>query len=258
MRTTSRTPFGAVPLLAVIAAGLLATGASAQPNQDPPLSGDVRATAVAGNVDIDQQGDACAAVGLPGTEAVLSGGFTSDATYIDITAHPTGSVITGVVVKGGNAYNVYPALGDLPWLDLHSPLNENGAPATISHWFVCLTAVTTTTTTTTTAPTTTTTTTASTTTTTTVTTTTPAMTTTTTTIPTTPPTTTTTTHPALIVAIPTTTTKAAGAPVVVPRSNDGLASTGFDGWWLVFAGLTLLAAGAAFLASPKLRKLLRR
>jgi predicted phage tail protein len=58
------------------------------------------------------------------------------------------------------------------------------------------------------------------------------------------------------VVTPTTTTKAAGA-VVVPGSGEGLASTGFDGW-LIVAGLSLLAAGAAFLASPKLRKLLRR
>lgn len=254
MRTTTRTMFGAVPLLAVIAAGLLATGASAQPNQDPPLPGDDRATAFTGNIDIGQPGNACAAVGLPGTEATLSGGFTADGTYIDITAHPSGFVITGVVVKGGNAYNVYPALGPMPWLDLHSPLNDSGAPAGISHWFVCLTAITTTTTTT--APTTTTTATT--------TTTTPAVTTTTTVTTTVPPTTTTTavpttttTQPALVVAVPTTTTKAAGA-VIVPKSNDGLASTGFDGWWLIVAGLSLLAAGAAFLVSPKLRKLFRR
>ncbi|KOX26842.1 hypothetical protein ADK67_15215 [Saccharothrix sp. NRRL B-16348] len=245
----------------MIAAGLLATGASAQPNQDPPRSGDDRATAVTGNIDIDQQGNACAAVGLPGAEATLSGGFTSDGTYIDITAAPSGFVITGVVVKGGNAYNVYPALGPLPWPDLHSPLNESDTPATISHWFVCLTPVTTTTTTTTTTTSTTTaattTTTAGTTTTTpsTTTTTTPAATTTTTAIPTT---TTTTTPAGVVVARTTTTTTKAAAAAVVPGSNNGLASTGFDGWWLIVAGLSLLAIGAAFLASPQLRKLLRR
>ncbi|MCE6993376.1 hypothetical protein LZG04_00915 [Saccharothrix sp. S26] len=250
MRTTSRILFGAVPLLAVIAAGVLAGGASAQPNQDPPQSGDPRATAVAGNIDIGQPGNACATVGLPGTEATLSGGFTDDGTYIDITANPDGSQISGVVVKGGDAYNVYPALGALPWPDLHAPLNASGKPAAISHWFVCLTPVTTTTTTTTT--------TSDTTTTTTVGTTQPTVTTTATTVPTT---TTavpviTTTAP-LVVITPTTTTKAAGA-VVVPGSGEGLASTGFDGWWLLVAGLSLLAAGSAFLVSPKLRKLLRK
>lgn len=256
MRTTRRTLFGAVPLLAVIAAGVLATAASAQPSQDPPQSGDPRATAVTGNIDIGQPGNGCAEAGLPGAEGTLSDGFTSDGTYIDITAHPSGFLITGVVVKGGNAYNVYPALGDMPWLDLHSPLNESGNPAAISHWFVCLTPVTTTTTTTTTTVTTTTTTAA---TTTTDVTTTPDVTTTTTVLPPPPTITTTTTVPAVIVVQPTTTTTKPAAVAIVPSAKDGgLASTGFDGWWLVVAGLSLLAAGLAFLASPKLRKLLRR
>ncbi|MFJ6676016.1 hypothetical protein ACIQMJ_33365 [Actinosynnema sp. NPDC091369] len=263
MRTTSRTLFGAVPLLAVIAAGVLTTAASAQPAQDPPQPGDPRATAVSGNLDIGQPGDACAEAGLPGTEATLADGFTSDGTYIDITAHPSGSSITGVVVKGGNSYNVYPALGDLPWLDLHAPLNNSGTPAAISHWFVCLTPVTTTTTTSTTTDATTTTTTADATTTTTTaattTTTTPDVTTTTTVVPPPPITTTTTTAPALIVVQPTTTTTKPAAVAIVPRAKgDDLAHTGFDGWWLIVAGLSLLAAGLAFLASPKLRGLLRR
>lgn len=219
MRTTSRTLFGAVPLLAVIAAGVLAGSATAQPNQDPPQPGDPRATAVTGNLDLDQPGNACAAAGLPGTEATLSGGFTDDGTYVDITAAPSGFVITGVIVKGGNAYNVYPSLGPLPWTGLHAPLNSSGNPPTISHWFVCLSIVTTTTTTIS-------------------------------------PTATTTIAPT---PIPTTTTTRA-APVPGPASSpsDTLASTGFDGWWLIVAGLSLLAAGAAFLASPKLRNLLRK
>jgi hypothetical protein len=252
MRTTSRTLFGAVPLLAVIAAGVLAGSASAQPNQDPPQSGDPRATAVPGNLDIGQPGNACAEVGLPGTEAALSSGFTSDDINIDITAAPSGFVITGVIVKGGDAYNVYPSLGPLPWLALHAPLNSSGTPPTISHWFVCLDIATTTTIPTTTTEDTTTTTTEETTTPA-ITTTTPPEATTTTTLAPIP-----TTVPELVVVRTTTTTKAALTPGSRSSSSDTLASTGFDGWWLIVAGLSFLAAGAAFLVSPKLRNLLRR
>ncbi|MFI9006739.1 hypothetical protein ACIGNX_05835 [Actinosynnema sp. NPDC053489] len=240
MRTTL---FGAVPLLAVLAAGVLATGASAQPKQDPPQSGDPRATAVVGNVDIGQPGNACEEVGLPGTEATMPPGtFTSDGTYIDITANPPGATVTGVVVKGGPAYNLYPVanLGPLPWPDLHPPLNSSGHPAAISHWFVCLTITPTTqpgrpTTTTTT----------------------PATTTTTTT---TNATTTTSPGTTIPTTIPVTTTTAAAVPVRpdTPSADTDLANTGFDAWWLLAAALSLLAAGTAVLATPTLRNHFRR
>jgi hypothetical protein len=95
------------------------------------VSGDPRATAHAGNVTD------CADAGLPGE--VIDVGFTIDATntYLTITSVPDGSVLTGVVVKGGPAYNVY--VGDVR-TDLHAPLVSSGKPAQISHWFACGTA----------------------------------------------------------------------------------------------------------------------
>ena len=96
-----------------------------------PDSGDSRATSYDGNVTT------CAQAGLAGSFINVTS--SQDATYIDITATPSSVTITGVVVKGGPAYNVYAtgSLGSLPWLALHSPLNPNNKPAGISHWFVC-------------------------------------------------------------------------------------------------------------------------
>ena len=96
-----------------------------------PPSGDARATSFEGNAVT------CADAGLTGD--IISVTATQDGTLIDITAIPAGKTVTGVVVKGSDAYNVYlPAkLGALPWLDLHAPLNPNGQPAGLSHWYVC-------------------------------------------------------------------------------------------------------------------------
>jgi hypothetical protein len=243
MRTSTRRLFGAAALLALCATGLFAGTAAAKPDATGP--GDPRA--VVGdqvNVDIDQRGNACEVVGLPGDELTMPAGtFSVDGVDIDITANPEGYVLTGVVVKGGPAYNVYAAtapagttpLGDLPWLDLHPPLNASGNPAGISHWFVCAEKATT---------------------------------------PEEPgeenpgggnpgqPTTPEETEPA--VPSSTTTSPASTAPTTVSTTpaavagaND-LANTGFDGGWMLIAGLGLVAAGAAFVASPKLRGLLRR
>jgi hypothetical protein len=169
----------------------------------PPQSGDSRAVAVAGNAVT------CAQAGLAGGIISVTAIITGN-TYITITGVPTNTTVTGVVVKGSPAYNLYlpVSLGMLPWVGLHPPLaGKSGQPATISHWFVCGTKTTTTppttTTTTTTKSTTTTTTTKSTTTTTAP----PTTTTTKTTVPTT--TTTTTTHPSrttTTTTAPTTTT----------------------------------------------------
>ncbi|MEV8442937.1 hypothetical protein AB0425_36630 [Actinosynnema sp. NPDC051121] len=234
MRITSRRLFGAAALLALGATGLLGGTASASPGgPQAPQPGDTRA--VIGeqkNVDIDQQGNACEVVGLPGDEREMPAGtFTEEGVNIDITANPEGYVVTGVVVKGSSAYNVYAAdkLGDLPWLDLHPPLNSSGGPAGISHWFVCVEKVEVTTTTTT-----------------------PA-TTTDSTSTTTEATPTTTTES--VATSPTSTTTPAA---VAGADNDNLANTGFNGGWLLVVGLALVAAGAAFVASPKLRHLIRR
>lgn len=211
---------------------------------DPPQSGDPRATAYAGNAVT------CPDAKLPGSIVTVTA--THDGTYLDVTGIPAGTTVTGVVVKGGNAYNVYPNLGALPWLDLHAPLNASGKPAGISHWYACGTKTTTTTTTptTTTKPTTTTTvvvppTTTTTTKTTTATTaptggtTTTTAITTTTTAPTTGITTT-TTRPTWY---PTTTSPASGAV----QDEGGLAETGFGARWLIPVGALLVIAGAATL-----------
>lgn len=143
--------------------------------------------------------------------------------------------MTGVVVKGGDGYNVYTAgkLGELAWVDLHAPLNKNGKPAGISHWFFCAEkddAVTTTTTA-------------------------PASTTSSTPVTTTDETAPTTTTTDSVAVTPTTTS----APAAVVGADDSdLANTGFSGGWMLVVGLALVAAGAAFVASPKLRTLLRR
>ncbi|MEU4768660.1 hypothetical protein AB0H12_35975 [Actinosynnema sp. NPDC023794] len=233
MRITSRRLFGAAALLALSASGLLGGTASASPGT-PLDSGDDRATAVDGNVDVGQPGNACDVVGLPGDEMTMPAGtFTVDGVNITITANPEGHTVTGVVVKGGSAYNVYDAadLGDLAWEDLHPPVNSSGGPAGISHWFVCAeqdASVTTTPST-------------------------PDSTT-----PSTPATTTDEVAPTTTesVAVTPTTTS---APVMADGANDGdLANTGYDGGWMLIVGLGLVAAGAAFVASPKLRGLLRR
>lgn len=254
MRMNPRRLFGAATLLAVTTGGLFLGGtASATPE---PVAPDDRAVVVEGNLEWNHP-NVCADAGLTGTgmDGDLPENSTSetlphttDGTYLTITGGLEGFVVTGVVVKGGssgsNVYFVDPPegtepLGELAWEDLRAPNNRNGAPAGISHWLFCV-EVDDSVTTTTTAPETTT----------------PATTVTTTEAPgatttTTPDTTVTTTE-----APATTTTTEAGA--VAGPGDDDLASTGFDGGWMLIVGLALVAAGAAFVASPKLRGLLRR
>ncbi|MFE9746310.1 hypothetical protein ACFYOT_15515 [Saccharothrix saharensis] len=238
MRNTTRRLLGAAALLALSATGLLGGTASASPGKTPE-AGDDRATVAEGNVDIGQPGNACEVVGLPGEEKTLPAGtFTVDGVNITITANPEGYVLTGVVVKGGNAYNVYDAadLGELAWEDLHPPINSSDGPAGISHWFVCVENKVTVTTTTPAS-------------------TTPASTTSSTPVTTTDETTSTTTTTDSVAVTPTTTS----APAAVAGADDSdLANTGFSGGWMLIVGLALVAAGAAFVASPKLRTLLRR
>lgn len=222
----------ALAVLTLSASVLLAgaTFAAAAPD-DPPVSGDQRATAHPGNVVT------CEAAGLAGS--IINVTSSNDGTYIDITGLPSGYTVTGVVVKGGPAYNIYPNLGALPWNDLHSPLVPSGKPAGISHWFVCAKKDTTTTTT-------------KTTTTTTKTTTSTSGTSTTTTSGSSTSGTTTTTTPGGGSSSVTTTT----SPVVVANesSSSGLASTGFAGGpYLLVAGLLLLGGLSALLLAKRRR-----
>lgn len=204
----------------------------------------------------------------------------SDRRYLTVTS--TGDqVVDAIVVNGAGTSHTYRAseLGNLPWTRLHAPDHGN-----ISTWYACGTSPKgtppETTTTTTTTPCTTTTTTSDTTTTTTTsgsttttssgsttTTTTTGSTTTgsTTTGSTTTGSTTSTTGGSTPNTTPTTTTTpATGAtpktttPVATASSGDKLASTGFNAAWLLLLGGGLVAAGIAFVASPKLRSLLRR
>lgn len=265
MRTTITRAFQLTACL--LAAGVVWFGtATAQPpGQDPPVSGDPRATAYAGNATT------CAEGMLPGE--IIQVTSNDDGTYLDVTAVPEGYKLTGVVVKGSNAFNTYGDLGPVPWLDLHAPLASSGQPAEISHWFACgikSVGTTTTTTTTTTYPTTTTTTSDTTTTTsdTTTTTTTP---TTTTTSDTTSTTTTTTTSPATTTTTPVTTTTSPAqttttsapaqtttttAPLAVDRQKP-LASTGSRTAWMVPIGTLLVLLGGMGVALARRRRFQR-
>ena len=215
------------------AAVLFAGPALAQPTDDP-VSGDDRATAHAGNV----VGADCAEL-FPGSSEIPSGDLTFSVddtnTYIDITAIADGVEVAGVIVKGGPAYNVYEPgdLGALPWLDLHSPLVPSGKPAQISHWFACGIDVngTTTTETTTTGPT---------------------ETTETTTSESSGPATTTPGESSPGGAVVTTTTDTS-ADVSPAAENEDLASTGFNGGWLILLAGLLLVGGAALLVMVRLR-----
>ncbi|ONI85514.1 hypothetical protein ALI22I_27330 [Saccharothrix sp. ALI-22-I] len=224
-------------MLALAATGLLSGIASATPGETPPPpSGDDRAVSHSGNLEWNWD-DACVKAGLTGeafdgdvdgdTPTLVN---TATSTHLTITGGLEGYTVTGVVVKGANAYNVYSSANfdEFPWEDLHSPEHDNKGAAeipAISHWFFCAEEV-------------------------------PGESTT----PTTPETpveetasstpVSTTTEAA---AATTTTTAAAAA-----GAENALANTGFDGTWMLVLGLALVAAGAAFVASPKLRGLLRR
>jgi hypothetical protein len=203
----------------------------------------------------------------------------SDRRYLTVTSVGE-QVVDAIVVRGAGTSYTYRAseLGNLPWTRLHAPDHGN-----ISSWYACGaspkgTPPETTTTTTTTTPCTTTTTTSDTTTTTsgsttttssgsTTTTTTTGSTTTgstttgsTTTGSTTTGSTTSTTGDSTPNTTPTTTTWATPktTALAVAGNSDKLASTGFGSMSLLFLGLGLLVVGGMFVASPKLRGLLRR
>lgn len=216
---------------AIAAVALFAGTAAAQPD-DVPVSGDDRATAHAGNV-VEKD---CAEL-FKGSSAIGAGDLTSSVdgtnTYLDITAVADGVEVTAVIVKGGPAYNVYEAadLGDLAWLDLHSPLVSSGKPAQISHWFACGTKKTTTTTTTT-----------------------GTETTTSTTDTSTPSSSSTTSDTSSSSsASVTTTTTTTSANVAPAADEDDLAFTGFSGGWLIALAAALLLGGAALLLVTRLR-----
>ncbi|MBA0127887.1 hypothetical protein H0B56_20265 [Haloechinothrix sp. YIM 98757] len=97
----------------------------------------------------------CADVGLGGELIAVHDGEDDDLSnveyddgetddqYLTITSVAASvSDVTGIVVKGGDGYNVYEPgerelSGTAPWEDLRAPLNKGGKIPEISHWFVC-------------------------------------------------------------------------------------------------------------------------
>ena len=109
-----------------------------------PSAGDDQATSHDGNATT------CAGAGLDGTIVIKDDSPDTQYITIDPKDIPAGIELTGIVVKGGDAYNLYPPT---VLTQLHAPLvGQDKHIPTISHWFACgvQTGETTTTTTTTT------------------------------------------------------------------------------------------------------------
>jgi len=223
----------ATAVLLTVGAAFAASGVAAADKGTPPTSGDDRAVVYAGNAVTCEQAH------LTGSLITLTATVDPSNTYVTVTGIPDGTTVSGVVVKGSDAFNVYSNLGRLPWTNLHPPIaGGSGKPATISHWFACGTQTTTSTSKTPCPP-------SSTSVTSSTSSTSSTSNTSTTTAPsstaTTAPVTTTTTA---VAPATTTTTEAAATP---------LAYTGFSGGWLVVLAAILLLGGAALIAIPKLR-----
>lgn len=91
--------------------------------------GDDRATAHPGNAVT------CEQAGLAGDIVNKDDiNYLESDTHLRIFSVADGIELTGIVVKGGPAYNVYP--GDV-WDFLHAPINPGGQIPAISHWFAC-------------------------------------------------------------------------------------------------------------------------
>lgn len=104
---------------------------------------DPRATPHDGNVAT------CSAAGLDGTlldKTLLDyeAGIEESDLLVTISEVLAENVtVTGIVIKGGDAYNLY-VPGELglsetpPWEDLISPINNGDNQPELSHWFVCV------------------------------------------------------------------------------------------------------------------------
>lgn len=219
-----------------------------------------RAVSVEGNVDKDQR-NACERAGLAGTsyggEAVE---FDATDRFLTITEVLADIEVSGIVVKGGPAYNVYKPGEDgmsaePVWKKLHSPEHPRpGKIPGISHWFLCGTpddSPDTTPPETTTPP---------------VETTPPGETTPPETTPpegttpgttppgSTPPETTSTTDSRGPSSAPGTSTTTSQDAVAPAGDTDDLASTGFGQAWLLGVGALLLAGGGALVMLARKRR----
>lgn len=134
-RTRAAIAGAAIAVATVVTGALIATTAQAAETTDP------RATAHDGNAA------KCADAGLLGEiidpdDLEYTDGEINVDQSVTITGVPDLVVVTGIVVKGGDAYNVYePGKRGLPltvpWEDLVAPLNDGGQQPALSHWFVC-------------------------------------------------------------------------------------------------------------------------
>ena len=249
------TLIGRRSLRAAFAGALLATGFVLGSATAHAAAADPRATPHDGNATT------CDAAGLAGSileapaDYTYARGKVPDDQYVDILTVSPAVTVTGIVVKGGDGYNVYEP-GKLglpatpPWTDLRSPsVGQNDNIPQLSHWYVCGTGTTTTTKTTTT-----TTKTATSTSETTATTTTTASSTTTSSG-------TGTTTPessagdvsssAAGAAVVTTTTS---GPKTSAQNASELAYTGFNGGWLIGLGVALVLGGAALMFLVRARR----
>lgn len=209
--------------MAAVATLTLVTTAFATPDKPVLNSGDERAVAYDKNVAPGHD-DVCTVGGLTGSviakdKLTFTGGGEEDQ-YLNITAVDAAVTVTGVVVKGGDAFNVYLAtpdkLGPLPWNELRSPDNNGGNIPTISHWYACGTEKQTSTTSSSSSTSSSSASSSS-----------------------SAPSSTTASSSAVVATTTTAAVAAAGA--------DELASTGFGSAWLVGLGAALLAAGTAVL-----------
>lgn len=120
--------FGLIASTLVTCGFALAVSLPAAGADTPPVSGDDRATAYPGNAAT------CEDAGLAGEILEDVQYFTNSAgTHLVIVSVPEGFEVTGTVVKGADAYNVY---GPGDRIGLHAPL-KNGQIPEISHWYVC-------------------------------------------------------------------------------------------------------------------------
>lgn len=267
LKYRKRTVAAAVSALLSLSLGglaLAANAATAAAEEESPVSGDSRAIAAEGNPKT------CSAAGLSGdiiaiwdlddgqdTDKVdFEDGVPNQDQYLTILS-ADGYDVTGIVVKGGPAFNLYkPGARELsatpPWEDLHAPLNAQGTVPEISHWFVCATKTPPSTTPTTTEP--------------------PTTTTEPPTTTTEPPSTTTeppssepssepppssepSSEPPTTTSVsPVTTTSPAATTTTTSTTTTPLGVTGFGRGALIPIGLLLLVGGAAAVLIARLRR----
>lgn len=119
----------------MLTAGLLLTAfalpAMATPKPDDPIiSGDDRVIRTGG-----PNANSCDDAGLEGKIILKNKETPTEQTVTIVPSDiPAGYEVTGIVVKGGPGFNVYPPN---VLTDLRAPQNKGGQQPTLSHWFVC-------------------------------------------------------------------------------------------------------------------------